>query len=238
MTDDDAWDLWSEWLGREPTVGTIHKDIIDMLAARRVWRGFNAIVAEAPLGARKYGTFHSWFNASYARTQALAIRRQMDSRDDVISLVRLLKQVASRPSVITRQRYLERLPSEAKSLGNGFFDTLVADGEEVLGRERPKRELEDLLLTTGQIITWVNKEIAHYDPKVGEFSQGITFEAIHGAVDMIFNTMNRYQQFFFCATVHRSVLLPPWEANFREAWLPTREAWERAANQVRELEGG
>ncbi len=36
-----------------------------MRADRRVWEGFNAALGVAPEEARKYGTFHSFFNGAY-----------------------------------------------------------------------------------------------------------------------------------------------------------------------------
>ena len=61
MKPNPTWDKWVEWLGREPTPGTIYKDVVDMRAARRVWEGFQAIISVAPEEAKTFSTFHSFF---------------------------------------------------------------------------------------------------------------------------------------------------------------------------------
>jgi hypothetical protein len=91
-----TWDQWAVWLGQEPVPGTIYKDIVDMRSSRRVWEGLQAIVGVAPEKARKYGTYHSWVNGNYIRSQGMAIRRQVDVADDVVSLGRLLDRIAMR----------------------------------------------------------------------------------------------------------------------------------------------
>lgn len=94
MKSDPNWSKWVEWLGEEPKPGTISKDVYGMLAARQIWESFQEIVRVAPEEARKYGTFHSWFNASYLQAQGLAIRRQVEVSNDVVSLGRLLDRIA------------------------------------------------------------------------------------------------------------------------------------------------
>jgi hypothetical protein len=97
-----------------------------------VWEGFQAIVGAAPEDARKYGTFHSWVNGNYIRSQGLAVRRQVDVDDDVVSLGRLLDRIAKSPSVLSRERYLAGLHRTTPDLGNEFFDALVGLGAKAL----------------------------------------------------------------------------------------------------------
>jgi hypothetical protein len=120
-----TWDKWAQWLGTEPSPGTIYKDVLEMRASRRVWEGFQTIVGVAPDDAKKYGTFHSWLNANYIRSQGLAVRRQVEVNDDVVSLGRLIANIAAQPNVLTRERYLAQLHSDDHRLGNEFFDRLA-----------------------------------------------------------------------------------------------------------------
>jgi len=96
-----------------------------MRTSRRVWEGFQTIVGVAPEEARKYGTFHSWVNGNYVRSQGVAVRRQVEVADDVVSLGRLLDRIAKSPKVISRERYLAELHPTTPGLGNEFFDKLV-----------------------------------------------------------------------------------------------------------------
>ncbi len=47
-------------------------------------RAFRRSPASRPAEAKKYGPFRSWFNASYLQAQGLAVRRQVEARDDVV----------------------------------------------------------------------------------------------------------------------------------------------------------
>ncbi len=235
MEPNPTWELWAAWLGNEPKPGTIYKDVVDMMAARQLWEGFNAVVGEAPENAKRYGTFHSWFNTSYVESQGLAIRRQVEVRDDVVSLGRLLDRIAKAPSVLSRERYLARLhPDEDQRLGNKFFDSLTSPGAEAIDPSIPLADLERLRSGTAKIKTWIDKEVAHYDPEVGRFSEGLTFGDVHGAIDLVFKVLNRYMQLIIGTTISGSVLMPRWEAIFRVAWLPDENAWRRVVEAARE----
>lgn len=231
-----TWNRWADWLGRDPRPGTIYKDVVDMMAARQIWEGFNAIVGRAPDQARKYGTFHSWFHASYLRSQGLAIRRQVEVRNDVVSLGRLLDRIAKAPRVLSRNRYLAELHPDDHRMGNEFFDALTSPGAKAIDPQLPRRELKHLQDESRRIKVWVDKEVAHYDPKTGTFSQELTFGDIHQAIDLIFSTMNRYMQLIHGTTIAPSVTMPPWPAVFRVAWLPDDAAWREVMQAVAQTE--
>lgn len=163
MKPDPTWNKWAAWLGREPKPGTIYKDVVDMRAARQIWEGFQAIVGVAPDDAKRFGTFHSWFNASYVRSQGLAIRRQVEVSDDVVSLGRLLDRIAKSPNVLSLERYLAELHPDDRRLGNEFFDSLTAPGARAIDASVPLAHLKRLRDETAKIKTWVDKEVAHYD---------------------------------------------------------------------------
>lgn len=234
MKPNPTWDTWAKWLGREPNPGTIYKDVVDMLAARQIWEGFNEIVGVAPEKARKYSTFHTWFNSSYLRAQGLAIRRQVEARKDVVSLGRLLAGIARQPYVLSRERYLAELHGDDRRIGDEDFDTLTAPGTKTIDPAVPTADLERLRTKTAAIKTWVDKEVAHYDPATGRFSEGLTFGDIHQAIDLIFRTMNRYQKLILGTTIVCSVAMDPWQAVFRHAWIPDDEAWLAVMAKVQE----
>ncbi len=234
MKPNPTWDTWGKWLGRDPNPGTIYKDVVDMLAARQIWESFNEIVGVAPEKARKHSTFHTWFNSSYLRTQGLAIRRQVEVSDDVVSLGRLLDRIAKDPFVLSRERYLAELHGGDRSIGNEVFDKLTSPGAKAIDPAVPTADLERLRAKTASIKTWVDKEVAHYDPATGRFSEGLTFGDIHQAIDLIFRTMNRYRQLILGSTIAGSVTMVPWQAVFRYAWIPDDEAWRAVIEKVDE----
>lgn len=227
MSSNTTWRKWAEWLGEDPTPGTIYKDVVDMRAARRVWEGLQTIVGVAPEGARKYGTFHLWVNGNYVRSQGLAVRRQAEVRSDVVSLGRLLDRVAKAPAVLSRERYLAELHPSTPDLGNQFFDALVGPGAKVVDAAAPLADLYRLCKGTGKVRDWVSNEVAHYNANTGRFSEGLTFGDVHEAMDLIFEIFNRYNQLILGRTVDGSVSMSPWEAVFRVAWIPDDDAYRQ-----------
>lgn len=234
MKPDPTWSKWADWLGRDPKPGTIYKDVVDMRAARQIWESFQAIVGVAPDEAKKFGTFHSWFNSSYIRSQGLAIRRQVEVRDDVVSLGRLLDRIAKSPNVLSRERYLAELHPDDRRLGNEFFDSLTTPGSMAIDPDVPLAHLKRLQDETAQVRKWVDKEVAHYDPKTGQFSEGLTFGDIHQGIDLIFETLNHYKRLILGSTTAGSVSMPPWETVFEVAWIPDAAAWRQVVEKVQE----
>lgn len=227
MNEDATWDRWAHWLGREPSPGTIHHDVVGMQASRQIWQRLQAVVSVSPEEARQLGTFHSWVNGIYLRSQGLAIRRQVDRRTDVICLRRLLGEIEARPDVISRARYIAKLhPADARR-GEEFFDQLVRPGAEALEKDRPTADIARLDAAAGRIRKWVDKEVAHYDRAIGKFSEGLTVREIHTAVDLIFEVFNYYQRLLLGQSVAGEVVMPPWERVFRVAWIPDDEALNR-----------
>jgi hypothetical protein len=219
-----TWETWAKWLGREPEQGTIYHDAVNMRAARQLWEGFQAIVDVAPHRAKQFGTFHSWFNSSYVRSQGLAIRRQVEVGSDVVSLGRLLDRIAKSPNVLSRERYLSTLHHDHSGLGNKFFDSLTSPGARGIDPDMPLAHLEQLRNETAGVRKWIDKEVAHYDPKIGKFSEGLTFKDVHHAIDLIFEVMNHYRQLILGDTVDVGVTMPPWEVVFTVPWIPDEEA--------------
>jgi hypothetical protein len=236
MEPNPTWTAWGKWLGSAGQPGTICKDVVDMLVARQIWESFNAIVGVAPIEARKNGTFHSWFNSSYARTQGLAIRRQVEARDDVVTLGRLLDRISKAPNVLSRERYLAELHPHNRPMGNEFFDQLTTPGAKAIDPSVPNHDLARLQDETKPIKRWIDKEVAHYDPQTGTFIEEITFGKIHAAIDLIFKTMNRYTRLLLGTTIAGSVAMTPWEAVFRVAWVPDESSWLKIMATVQETD--
>ena len=236
MKPDQHWDKWVEWLGDGPERGTIEGDLFGLRAARRVWEGFQTIVYVAPDEAKKYGTFHTFFDQSLIRSQGLGVRRQVEVRGDAVSLGRLLDRIAKNPQVVTRERYLARLYPNTADLGNEFFDELVGSGAEVLDAAMPTAHLDALETETEDVREWVNKELAHYDRRTGQFSERLTFGDVHRGIDLLFETMNYYQQLLLGRTVAGTIDMPAWEAVFRVAWIPSDSSWQHVVQTQQETD--
>lgn len=219
MNHTQRWARWTGWLE------TIYHDVVGMLASRQIWRHVNETLGSAPTEVTsRGGMFQSWMFTGYKETQALAVRRQTDVRTDVVSLGRLIQEVAAFPQVISRDRFLASHRPDDRGMAQGFYDNLVGAGLSSLPRAAPEADLARLSAGVEHIRTWVDKEIAHWDPRRGEFSAGLTFGDLHASIDLIFEMMNRYRCLLAIGNVHDEVGLPPgWTRVFEWAWAPQAE---------------
>ena len=58
------------------------------------------------------GEVYEWMFRMWARDIVITIRRELDSRANMVCLGRLLDEMAQRPKVITRARYLRDIPED------------------------------------------------------------------------------------------------------------------------------
>src|SRR5262245_12640170 len=84
-------------------VDRIYREVVNANLYRHLWRELGAMTQAADLPASViFDAFGMW----YATTQTGFVRRQLDRRRDVVSLVRLLEDIARNPAVMTRERHV------------------------------------------------------------------------------------------------------------------------------------
>jgi hypothetical protein len=229
MNPDEEWALWKRWLGKEPEDRTIYAEVVEMVAFRKVWRGWALVHNRAPEEARRFGTFSWWVNWNYARSMGMAVRRQVDRDPDVISLARLVDRVWRYPTVLTRDRFLSLRDADDRPRAASWFDKTCGTGP-FISPEVPARDWEHLKSETEEVRKWVNTSVAHpgkrerKPPPYGE---------IHRCVDIIFELLQKYTYLIQGQTLLDDVVMDPWPAIFRTAWIPDGEWEERMAEVER-----
>jgi hypothetical protein len=202
---------WTGWLD------TIWNDVIPMMAARQIWRGYMHLVRANP-SAQKPDTFHSWITSNYMRNQGVGIRRQTDLRTDVVSLGRLLSEVEQFPQVLSRSRYIALYPANDVDEANRDFDTHVGPGRDHPEAADVAQDRGRLAQSAQPVRHWVNKQVAHWDD--GVFTDTITLEQIHTALDDVFELADRYSGLLTASMMVKRVTLLSWER------VLTNEAWQ------------
>jgi hypothetical protein len=220
------WETWQAWLGEEPKGQTIYAEVVEMLAFRKVWRGFAVIHNNAPEQARSNATFSWWVRWNYARAMGSAIRRQVDVRDDVVSLGRLIDRVWRYPTVLTIERFFEAQGHD-DSLAIGWFEELAGSGE-FINPEIPAQDLQDLRDKTAKVRSWVNKAVAHKDAKG---SGPPPLSEIHACIDVVFDLFNKYGQLIRGVSTQNDVVMRIWPVVFKTQWIPD-DQWQEVAAKV------
>jgi hypothetical protein len=238
MDPDKEWTKWQNWLGTEPKGKTIKAQVVEMLAFRQIWEGFNYVHESAPEGAREDGTFLSWVRFGYARSQALGVRRMADMSRDVLSLARLIDRVWRYPTVLSRERFVRMQTIGEGNLGglaDGLFDELAGPGEYIDPRI-PAQDYEDLQARTKQVRDWVNTSVAHLSP-TGKPLGPFRLDAIHTALDVVAATFTKYNRLIRGESLVRGVIFTsPWPTVFRVPWIPDDDHFRRVLDKLDEAD--
>lgn len=104
------WKKWMQWYSHgtaEPhsIESQIHQMLFDDLTYRSIVSVRESVPADVAISARS-STLAYLLDRGYVFTQVLAIQKLLDSRNDVISIRRLLKDVRGHRKVITREVYV------------------------------------------------------------------------------------------------------------------------------------
>lgn len=224
---DQEWESWQAWLGDEPKGQTIYAEVVEMLAFRKIWCGFTVIHNSAPEQARKNATFLWWVRWNYARAMGSAIRRQVDVRDDVVSLGRLIDRVWRYPTVLTRERFRALQGIDDAAMVDGWFDALAGSGD-FINPEIPAQDMADLREKTATVRGWVNKAVAHTDMAGREAPP---LSEIHASIDVVFDLFNKYGQLIRGVSTANDVVMTPWATVFRAQWIPD-DQWQEVASEL------
>ncbi len=135
---------WEEWLVGDDT-NSISNQIYSMIWDSAVFQSINECRRYAPKNERDEielnGVVHQFIDKCFFETQALAIRRILDKRSDVISIGRLVDDIEKHSHLLTRGNILaahdypynyeqeKRRPSD-EAFGNVPSGTLVVMGQD------------------------------------------------------------------------------------------------------------
>jgi hypothetical protein len=92
------FEKWQKW------IEVIFKDVQTALVYQKVFWEVQDIIKENPK-IQKPSTFYQFLGSGFATLGAVAVRRQIKTQKDSISLALLLKEIASDPQVLSRERY-------------------------------------------------------------------------------------------------------------------------------------
>lgn len=188
----------------------IYEDVIKRMIERKIWREYAKILERAPRQARTNATFHNWVTWNHLAAVALCVRGQTDDRRRAVSLLRLLRSIAQRPSLVPVRH------------------TTPLAGSSQLTRREALADVEQLLDGTKKIVDFAHTQLAHLDTDrtVAEF--GLTIGAFHDALGLVFDLMNKYAQWIQDRTIDSDPILSPgWDRVFLVAWREP-QGWERA----------
>jgi hypothetical protein len=214
---DPKIEKWLRWLEDE-----IKPEALTMNLQRHVFREVGEII-------NKHGSLPAsyWFDFSsdtYATTQAVAIRRQAEVSTRVISLGRLINEIASDAALVTRKFWVGLWgTSVAVRLGEadrGFTKQFAPGGGNQLDPGIPAADLAQLTRVAGAVKTYVDQHVAHNDAKP---RGGLpTFKDLDASIDLIGQLFTKYTNLLTASTwvmLDEPAIQHDWKAIFRERWI-------------------
>src|SRR5262245_8205426 len=159
----DEFVKWQGWMKR------IEDDIGNRLVVpRQTHRKFVEVVnANLDHINRHSGShFVDFVRHGYAAQVAMGIRRHVKSKDDSVSLMRLLKQVGENARRFTYKFFLEQCPIRADYVNwqeptfRQFSDDMIAVSERIV-----TEDMDNLRALAKSVEDLVDKDIAHLDKK-------------------------------------------------------------------------
>ena len=162
-----------------------------------------------------------FFARTFVRSQVVAVRAEVDVRDDVVTLGRLLTELRDHPEVMTRQRYVAPYPTGSQWIGDSeFTDTWAGTEGEHLDPAIVHADLDGLRSGATRLVKhYVNKEVAHHDEQGAATIP--TFADLDDAIDNLGTLLTRYGTLLTGSNlaVVEPVVQYDWQAPFRQPWI-------------------
>lgn len=241
MSDDELFASWVEWITRTS------EEISDVYHNRYVMRTIQMMFDENPkLHTESGGHVWGWIALLYARDCLMFIRREFDTQNNSINLLKLLGEISARPTILSRARFRKlydkcTVPEGVKDemSSHDFNRAGVVTGPDGPGSDyiNPDVVKTDLAETKQQVevlLEYANRVLAH---RTGEWGQpeiripndlDAPLEAIHGC-------FNKYYVLLTGKNLENPEphVLFDWQDCFNYAWA-TNAYHERAERETRE----
>lgn len=199
--------------------GEITDDLIDIVENQSIFHRIGEIIQANP-AINQDNFFWDHLRANYSAAMVVGIARQVDERRDVISFMRLLKDIERNASVITKQWFADQYePHLPRQIGEAHFAENFGTGAS-LDSTIVKKDITDLASITAGIEKYRHTRIAHKakDPAA---RTNLTFKDLDDAVDHLAKLITKYQLLLNQSGMPNlmPVIQYDWEAILRTPWI-------------------
>ena len=170
MSDDELFTNWGEWISRTAS------ELTEVFEHRFLFNSIREMFDHNEQLHTQSGQFiMEWQARLYGRDVLLFIRREFDYQHGTENILKLLREMEDRPTILTRARYraffeTTQMPAEGKDgLANAFFNSfaIVGDGTDPNDHIAPEAiAAENAALKTGieKVLLYANRNLAHRTP--------------------------------------------------------------------------
>jgi len=219
----------SDWAGWCTRFDALKDEVLGLHHSRRVWRAVRAMIETNP-GVQRSGIAEHWLTQCYSVAQLSGVRRQVDKRKDVVSLWRLLDQLARQPAMATRSWFIAELQSRPESARYvtrlaAEFDAFAGAGNPVTDRSVAEADRDRLWNVAQSAKHVVDQFVAHQTDATAR--PGYTGPALitWGELDTAIDTLGElYRKYYKLRHPGNTVgnlepdLPAGWDRIFETAW--------------------
>jgi hypothetical protein len=174
-----------------------------------------------------------WLRENYEATQAVAVRRQAEASTRVITLGRLVRELAEHADSVTRHDWVARFDADDPywtAVAHKQWDDTFAgeDDPDRLDAALPQRDLEALTQASARVRKYVDRHLAHHDAKPVSSDELPALNEVHAAVVLIGNV---YQRWHGLITASSLMTVTPmiqghWRKVFEMPWAKPGHKWD------------
>ncbi len=200
-------------------LGVLHAEVRALRVNQHVFWEVQQIITKNP-NLRKPSTFYGWMGNMYAAAMSVAVRRLIDKSRDTVSFVRLLEQLRSNPSCVSREAYKKRFanPSLPRNYIDRDYGGLVGQGMAIPDQNAIAHEINSLKKSAEPLKRFVDENIAH---SARRKTNGLPkFKDLDDAIEVLDAMCMRYLHLF--RGTGMTTALPTWQYDWKEIF---RYAW-------------
>lgn len=207
---------WTRWIE-----GPIKGDVLTMHLHRATWLEASGIIAEN--GSLPDSYWWEFMRDTYAVSQSVAVRRQVDVHRDVASLGKLISEIASDPTIISREFWLSLWDDpDLGQLSQSGWDKQYAGSVGIhLDPAIPAADAEKLAELSRDVKRFVDKHIAHSEAYAEPPKITLTLADLHETIDVVGSMFRKYYNLITGASYMSltPVIQHRWQAAFEVPWI-------------------
>lgn len=207
---------WINW------IEVIHKDTESVLQNKDIHSRYLEIV-KANKEIQSPSVFHEWTISNYGSYVVMAIRRQLDNDNNVVSLKRLLTELKQSPQLLTKQWFrslysssTNNTPIPMEAFADGDFKAHAGNMKH-LDPAIAEADLAQLEALGKNITRYANKQVAHRT----KVEATLTFSEINKFLNEFEAIVKKYILLFTASgyTSLTPVFQYDWEVIFTKVWI-------------------
>jgi hypothetical protein len=217
MTDERV-EKWRRWID-----GQMKPEILTMHLYRDTWQQVQEIIRVN--GSLPDSYWWEFMRETYAVTQAVAVRRQIDKHRDVATLGKLISEITEDAALVTRDSWLglwdQDDPIDVRFAQRKWDEHFGGSIGEHLDPAIPMSDLVALESASNSVKRYVDRHLAHSDTHPIPAADLPTVSDMHEVIDQIGFFYNKYTYLLKAATWGTlvPVMQHDWKAAFRQPWI-------------------